>query len=100
MLKIMFGLVFTIVLLNASCKQDLNNIVSFYYTAEKELDMKEYKNAIVNFQKSSEASYLALESCEKESNYDFNHSYNYIIASENKIQKIKEDMLKFSLVKK
>jgi len=100
MLRMIFGLVFIVNLLDASCKKDLQSIVQFYYTAEKELDMKEYKNAIVNFQKSSEASYLALKSCEKESNYDFNHSYNYIVASENKIQKIKEDMLEFSLVKK
>ena len=100
MLKVISGLVFSVAFVNANCKQDLENIVQFYYTAEKELDIKEYKNAIVNFQKSSESSYLALDSCAKESNYDFNHSYNYIIASENKIQKIKEDMLEFSLVKK
>ena len=100
MLKIIFGLVFTFFALEANCQKDLENIVHFYYTAEKKLDIKEYEKAITNFQKSANSSYLALDSCVKEDNYDFNHSYNYIIASENKIQKNKEDMLEFSLVKK
>jgi hypothetical protein len=82
-----------------SCTKDLVDMTSFYYLAEKEADFNDMKKAIIDFKKSYNSSYLALDSCEDENNYDFNHIYSYIIATENKIQKIKEDMLEFSLIK-
>ncbi|MEA3228381.1 MAG: hypothetical protein U9P38_04830 [Campylobacterota bacterium] len=104
MLKTVLGFLFITTILEANideknCKIDLNNIVHFYYKAEKELDFKSYDEAIINFKKSYNSSYAALDSCKKTKNYDFNHMYNYIIESENRIQKIKEDMLEFSLIK-
>ena len=81
------------------CQKNLIDMTKFYYLAEKEADFQENKKAILHFQESYKSSYLALNSCEDENNYDFNHIYNYIIATENKIQKIKEDMLEFSLIK-
>ena len=104
MLKIIAGLFFIVTVVQSNiesqdCQKNLTDMVKFYYVAEKKMDFKYNEKAIVYFEKSYSSSYLALESCQDESIYDFNHIYNYIIASENKIQKIKEDMLKFSLIK-
>jgi len=104
MLKIIIGLTLFISLSQANiqpknCKKDLTDMMQYYYLAEKELNFKQLNKAISDFERSYNSSYLSLDSCENWIHYDFNHIYNYIVASENKIQRIKEDMLKFSLIK-
>jgi len=104
MFKIIIGLFFIISLSDAKiisieCKNNLKNMVKFYYLAQKESDAKNNNKALLNFQKSYTEASLALEHCQDEEDYDFNHIYNYLSANEKKIQKIKEDMLEFPLIK-
>ena len=70
------------------CKQDLINITHFYYLAIQMNHTQKYEESIKFYKRSSDASYLALESCKDKENFDFRPMYDYIIRSEEKIYEI------------
>ena len=70
------------------CENDIQLMMKHSYTAEKALHNKNYFQAENSYNLSIDYSNRALLSCQNLPNYDFNLMYNYIVHSENEINKI------------
>ncbi len=91
--SLLLSSIFLTELMANSCETDMLNITKYYREGENFYHKEKYNNAINSFQKSHHASNLALESCSKNKDFDFNMMYNYIVESENRIYQIREELL-------
>lgn len=93
MFKVFLMLIISLTLLQATplqdrCSEDMSKMFSSYYKADRDKLSKNFIDSIDGYKTSINSAYLALESCKKNSDYDFNIMYNFIQESEKNITSI------------
>ena len=96
MLKIFTAVILSYVALGAAqpqsrCYDNMTQMFSSYYEAQRLVVKKEFHNAQEMYQQSQKAAYSALQNCENEADYDFNVMYNFIQASEDGLSSLYGD---------
>lgn len=71
-----------------SCTQDMSEMFSSYYKAQKLQRLGETNKTILGYEKSKTSAYKALQSCQDKPKYDYSIMYGYILQSERAIGSI------------
>lgn len=93
MMKFFIASIISLTFLHASdvkdsCTQDMSEMFSSYYKAQKLQRLGRTQKAILGYENTKASAYKALQSCKDKPKYDYNIMYGFILDSERVIGSI------------